>query len=391
MARRYGLIAATLLACASILACGDSDEAAAPVVDLSLPVYVAASGPAPHYLSEYNLFTWDQDEGFVFHEDVVPYEMNTPLFTDYALKSRAIYLPEGTSFEYEENDVFDFPVGTLILKTFYYAADIREPEEDIRLIETRILVRRESGWTANPYIWNEAQTHAVLSPSGQVRQETFIGFDGAERTANYLVPQRTQCQSCHDQMGEDGSSVAFLPIGPKSRYLNRDYDYGSGAVNQLEHMAARGWITGLPAVEDVPRSFDFAPYEREGLASIDAEDVDAAARDYLDINCAHCHSPTGVQGVSSQLFLNHDSTDEFQLGVCKKPGSAGRGTGGFDYDIVPGAPDESILHFRIDTVSPGAMMPMLARSLRHDEGVELIHYWIEQMESDADCSENTGE
>ena len=97
------------------------------------------------------------------------------------------------------------------------------------------------------------------------------------------------------------------------------------------------------------------------------------------MNCAHCHNPNGVQGISSQLFLNHDNTDLFHLGQCKQPGSAGAGTGGFNYDIVPQYSGISILHFRMQTTEPGAIMPLVGRSLEHKRGVELITAWIDAM------------
>ena len=66
-----------------------------------------------------------------------------------------------------------------------------------------------------------------------------------------------------------------------------------------------------------------------------SEAVEAAARDYLDANCAHCHSPKGIEGVTSQFFLNHDNEDQFNLGICKRPGSAGEGGVDREFDIVP--------------------------------------------------------
>jgi hypothetical protein len=86
--------------------------------------------------------------------------------------------------------------------------------------------------------------------------------------------------------------------------------------------------------------------------------------------------------MTSQLFLNHDNTDRFHLGVCKLPGSAGTGNGGLKFDIVPGDPDASILHFRTDTAKVGAMMPLLGRSLVHSRGIELIRAWIAGMPPD---------
>ena len=54
------------------------------------------------------------------------------------------------------------------------------------------------------------------------------------------------------------------------------------------------------------------------------------------------------------------------------------------YDIVPGNPDESILVFRSETLDVGAIMPLIGRSLRHEDGVELLRRWIAEMPAD-DC------
>ena len=51
-----------------------------------------------------------------------------------------------------DNDAFEFPVGTVIVKSFLFPADFREPTEDIDLVETRVLVRWPDEWKAYPYI-----------------------------------------------------------------------------------------------------------------------------------------------------------------------------------------------------------------------------------------------
>jgi hypothetical protein len=136
---------------------------------------------------------------------------------------------------------------------------------------------------------------------------------------------------------------------------------------------------------DVDAAYAFASIERDGVGTLTGAELDEAARSYLDVNCAHCHNPNGVQGATSQLFLNYENTDQFRLGVCKRPGSAGSGTGGFTFDILPGNPDESILNFRVETEDVGAMMPLLGRSLQHRQGAELLRAWVEEMPAN-DCS-----
>ena len=138
-------------------------------------------------------------------------------------------------------------------------------------------------------------------------------------------------------------------------------------------------------VASIPAAYDLRAFEAGGVTAIPPTELDAAARSYLDINCAHCHDPNAVQGITSQLFLGHDNVDLFRLGHCKRPGSAGAGTGGFEFDIVPGSPDTSILYFRVATELVGAMMPLLGRSLTHTRGAELIHAWIAAMPP-VDCT-----
>ena len=70
-------------------------------------------------------------------DNIFPYRISTPLFTDYALKSRFIVLPDGKKVSYISSEEFDFPVGTIFIKTFYYPADFRAPEKGWQIIETR--------------------------------------------------------------------------------------------------------------------------------------------------------------------------------------------------------------------------------------------------------------
>jgi hypothetical protein len=154
--------------------------------------------------------------------------------------------------------------------------------------------------------------------------------------------------------------------------------------HQIEQLAAAGWLTDLPDPSARPRpAVDWEAFVAGGLDRPYAE-IETAARDYLDVNCGHCHNPRGVNGITSQLFLNWDNTDQFRLGKCKRPGSASHGTGGLTYDIVPGDHSRSILWYRMHTDDPGAMMPQLGRALVDREAVALIAAWIDGMEPE-DC------
>lgn len=329
----------------------------------------------PALLSEYRLVKLEGG-ALSYNQDVVPYDLNAPLFSDYAIKDRALWIPPGTSITYDPLNAFDFPIGSAIIKTFSFAPDLRQPAIDRRVIETRVMVRYPHGWQTFPYVWRSDGSDADYFVRGKVETLDFIDPLGASRQASYLVPQKNQCISCHE-VALDGSQRLTTIIGPKARHLNRPRP--GGTENQLRHWADLGILTGLPPLMEVPSA---TPLSTAGsTVGWSYAEVSRAARDYLDINCAHCHNPRAVQGVTSQLYLNADNTDEFRLGICKEPGSAGSGAGGRRFDVVPGAPDASILVYRIESERAGEMMPLLGRSLADTFGTRIIRGWIRGMPS----------
>ncbi|KAF1052830.1 MAG: hypothetical protein GAK43_01727 [Stenotrophomonas maltophilia] len=314
--------------------------------------------------------------------EVLPYDLNTPLFTDYAHKLRTVWMPAGSSARYAA-ERFDFPVGTVLTKTFYYptdghgqllldTGDDRDPRTGldlsrVHLVETRVLLRQKDGWTALPYVWDADQREARLSLIGDSQPLTLRQADGQTLAFTYNVPDANQCSECHAE--QKGAGIA--PLGPKARHLNKDFIYAEGPDNQLRHWQAQGLLTGLPALETVPRNSLWGQ-PRPG------ESLDAQARSYLDANCAHCHNPRGA-GRTSGLYLDPQSPLDVNHGLCKQPVAAGGGTGGRLEDIHPGHPELSVLTYRVGSDKPGEMMPELGRSLVHREGLELLERWIAQL------------
>ncbi|WP_246057381.1 SO2930 family diheme c-type cytochrome [Leptospira gomenensis] len=320
-------------------------------------------------LSEYGLLHVVGDGTLEVGGNSIAYDLNTPLFSDYALKYRTVTLPEGESGSYDPSLIFSLPVGTILTKTFSLPEDFRLPNDNIRIVETRVLIHTETGWRGLPYVWNEAGTDADYRPGGKVEAISFIDANGATQNANYLLPSENQCRMCHETI-DSGGSKKIVPIGLKARHLNKTSTLSSGA-NQLDVLKLRNFLTGVPASATAPRApnaFDVA-----------TGTLEERARAYLDINCAHCHNPNAQSGITSQLFLNVENANTVHLGYCKIPGSAGQGNGGFTYDIVPGDADHSILKFRLETANAAAMMPALGRSLVHTEGVQLIKDWIDSL------------
>lgn len=316
--------------------------------------------PAPT-LDAYRLFT--DVGGRTVNAGLTPYALNTPLFSDYAEKYRFVFLPPGAKATYRATGVLDLPVGATLVKTFAYPADMRNPGEKVRFIETRLLIHKASGWVPLTYVWNQDQTQAVLKRAGARVAVKFIDKAGAPVSFSYAVPNLNQCKECHS-LGRE-----FVPIGPKARNLNGDFAYPDGAENQLAHWTRTGLLKGAPD----PKTILATP--RWNDASLPVAD---RARAYLDGNCAHCHNPKAAAN-NSGLFLNLEQTDAVTRGVGRRPVAAGRASADLDYDIAPGRPDLSIMIHRMESRDPGVMMPELSRSLVDTDGVALIRAYIAGM------------
>ncbi len=346
----------------------------------------------PERLSDWHVVQ-AQGRKLVLNTGVLPFDLNTPLFTDYAHKLRTVWMPAGKAANYSATEAFEFPVGTIISKTFYYPKAGADPQvlrqtyddkqdfagegldlDKVRLIETRLLVRRESGWVAMPYVWNEQQTEALLARTGDRTELELSADDGQRQKISYVVPNENQCASCHVTSVKN---KALQPIGPKARHLNRDYAYASGTENQLARLVRAGYLTGVPA-EAVPRAANW----RDNAAPL-AE----RARAYLDINCAHCHSPTGPANTTALTLTPFVPADR-SVGVCKSPVAAGKGTGDRLFGIVPGQADASILVYRVTSSEGGIMMPELGRTSVHTEGAALLRQWINAMTGACTPTEN---
>ena len=311
-------------------------------------------------LSEYNFFKGNLAD-LKPEQDVVPYEVNTPLFSNYAEKARFLKVPTGVQIAYNDTTTFTFPEGTVLIKNFFYPVDFRNPQKGKTIIETRLLVHETSGWKAYPYIWNDTQTDAIYDPAGETKTITYIDADGKTMSTLYHVPNKNQCKGCHIR-GEK-----MQPIGVSARQLNRDYDYGNGTENQLDHLVSNGLLDRVS--EDAPR---LATWNNPSSGTLNDR-----ARAYLDANCGHCHSPQGPANTSG-LFLNISETSRGHLGVFKSPVAAGRGAGELQFDIVPGEPHNSILLFRMKTNDPAIAMPEIGREQVHQEAVALIQEWIKK-------------
>ena len=323
---------------------------------LPRPEFDSAAVPLP-VLSEYGFFVGQMAE-LQPAPGVYEYDVNAPLFADNSHKGRFIYLPEGVQMTVTEQDEWDLPVGTIVIKTFYF-----DTGEDDRIIETRLLQHSESGeWKSHIYQWDDAQTEGEYIRAGADVTVDVADPEGGTHEQLYLVPDENACGSCHER------DDTLRLLGITTHQLNKDVQRDGETINQMTWLAEQGVIAGeMPDPSSLPAFVDPAG---------DA-DLDARARAYLHGNCSHCHRPGGG-GASGLKFLQWE-TDPLSFGVCKVPAAAGPGAGGRPLDIVPGNPDESIVVFRMASTDPEIKMPEVPTLLSDDFGVQLITEWIAAM------------
>src|SRR4051812_23990385 len=92
------------LGAAAVVAC---TLALAACTQRPAPVTFIAEGN-PEKLSDWHLMAVSGGR-LNLNKDVVPYDLNTALFTDYAQKLRTIWMPKGQSAVYNGETTFDFP------------------------------------------------------------------------------------------------------------------------------------------------------------------------------------------------------------------------------------------------------------------------------------------
>ena len=316
-------------------------------------------------LSDYQFFKEDIRE-LSPNEKVLPYHLNTPLFTDYSHKQRFVWMPKGKSAAYTPSGVVQFPDSTVLIKNFYYIDNEQLPTSPRRIIETRLLIQLQGKWQAHSYVWKDDQSDAVLDVVGGTKPVDWIDKNGNKKHVDYAIPNKNQCKSCHN------INEVLQPIGPKVANLNRDYPYSSGTKNQLTQWKEHGFLTG-----------DFDPATAPRMVQMDDKNAPLQQRAlaYLEMNCGHCHNPNSPASTTG-LYLTYLQNNWVRLGLYKSPVAAGKGSGGRLYDLVPQQPDSSILVYRMASIDPGVMMPEVGRTMIHEEGVALIREWITSIDKE---------
>lgn len=343
-----------------IVSCSDSDDE--QYVEVS-PVTVDLTQVPYNKLSDYHFFEGDMRNGNP-SLNVIPYEPASSLFTDYALKKRYIWMPPGAQATYNsDGTILNFPVGSVLIKTFYY--NTVQPGNTTKIIETRLMVRKADGWKFYEYLWNDAQTDANLVSGNDFINGGSVAIsitkpNGQPENIQYRIPSESECFSCH-KINEINT-----PIGVKPQNLNVNYTYSEGSKNQLQKLVDQGYLSAFPS--NVATTVNYRDTSKS---------LELRARSYLDANCAHCHQNLGRCDYRAIRLGFAETANATSVGIC------------VDADemlspilqklITPGNINKSVLYYRQDTNVESERMPLLGRTVRHDEGLLVLEQWINSL------------
>jgi len=289
---------------------------------------------------------------------VVPYEVATPFWSDYAIKKRWFFMQEpGAKITRDEAGGWKYPTGTVWVKHFDFE-HIRGNPESRRRLETRFVVKTADGVYGLTYRWRPNGSDADLVPDSGMDEDLEVVEGGVRRTQRWHYPSRSECLSCHNP------SAGFA-LGFSSRQLNRDVSSGSGWVNQMLALSDRGVF-----------DHSVTPAEAATLPRMAAVDDETAPlelrfRSFLDANCAYCHLPGGPgQG----FWDGRLETPLEQAGIVDGILTDEHGIAGARV-IKIGDPNGSMLLRRIAEM--GALhMPPLATAEVSQAGVDVVTRWL---------------
>lgn len=314
--------------------------------------------PYPN-LSQYRFFVGEMSDLHP-NERVLPYDVITPLFTDYAKKKKFIWMPEGTSASYaSDNNVLDFPDGAVMVKSFYY--NNVQPYNTKKILETRLIYKKDGQWHFADYIWNEDQTEATFSLAGHNVPLEWIDDNGTTRNITYRIPSEQECFTCHKEFNISS------PIGPKPQNMNKDYPYEDGAMNQLEKWISVGYLTNnIPA--DINTVVDWTD---------ETQSLESRWRAYVDMNCSHCHREGSHCDYRPLRLAWSETSDVTNLGVCVVPDEEVNSS--LTHIIARGNVARSVMNYRVGTVEEQYRMPLLGRTIVHEEALELLQQYINSL------------
>jgi uncharacterized repeat protein (TIGR03806 family) len=310
--------------------------------------------PLPPTLADIGVFA--DTASLTPNPGIVPYDINVPLWSDNASKTRWFSVPWLTgTIGFNRDGAWSYPVGTIWIKHFELELTNGVPESARRL-ETRLLVRTSSGVYGATYRWGDSLTNAVLV-SEEGLDEAFTIYDhGLMRSQVWHYPSRSECLTCH-------TPLAGYALGFNTAQLNREFGYPGGTQNQLRAFSDAGFFgTNLHGVYTMPA---LAPPSDNQIS------LEYRVRSYLAANCSQCHQPGGA---ALGRFDARLSTPLSSSSIMK--GELVNTLGSPDNRVIkPGSLAQSVLLTRVAALGADHMPP-LATSVVNQPAVDLLSAWI---------------
>jgi uncharacterized repeat protein (TIGR03806 family) len=313
------------------------------------------SHPMPKLLSQTGAFS--DLESLTPAEALIPYSVNSPLWSDGAVKARWMALPAGSKIIFSAKGEWTFPNGTVFVKNFSLPVDDTSPNI-LRRLETRLLVRGADGYVFGAsYKWRADNSDADLVTAGITEAVTIKTATGT-RIQNWFYPGRQDCLTCHTP--QSGGV-----LGVKTRQLNGDFKYPGGVTdNQLRVWNHLGLFDKKLVELEIPF---FAK-----LVSITntTAPLQLRVRSYLDSNCSQCHRPGGAGAFFDARFDTPLKQQNLLNGPVQNPLAIIAAK-----VIVPGDTNKSVLFRRISLTGQN-QMPPLAKNVVDTNAIAGIGKWI---------------
>jgi hypothetical protein len=335
-----------------------------------------------------------------FAANAIYYEVNSPLWSDDAAKTRAFVLPDGGTIHVKncmpdasaadlaecvspmgipngpaDTGRWEFPVGTVMIKNFLFDGKIVETRLFMHVdAATAALIQNGSDWVGYNYAWNEAQTDATLVPDAR----TTVSFNTGQRTVTWNYPNFIDCIGCH--------SPAVGTLGTETAQMNRTVDGG----NQIDSFIARKLFDDTAPKAPYTAAL-VEPYANSALGLTGppaGATVDEEARSYLSANCGYCHRPdVNDQGFDLRYSLTLEQTG--LCGLTQQNGIPGMTTETL-LDFAPGNHAASATWIRMNIPVPSSdpeetedvgRMPSVGSFVVDQQGTDLVGAWIDSIPS----------
>ncbi len=295
---------------------------------------------------------------------VLSYFIQAEMWADGAKSHRWVAIPDDQQIG-AQSSAWNFPKDSVLVKSFTLETRPGDPTSR-RHVETQLLHFDGTEWMPYTYQWNENQSDATLVAAAGAEQEFEIEDPSGKRLQTWRFASRAECQRCHNKYS--GTVLGFnIP------QLHRQDE-----ASQLHQFARVGLLTNEVPNEQLQSMAD--PGDPSAT-------LDARARAYLHVNCAHCHRMSAGGSVLSYMHfdLPMDKTNmlaapsQGDFGICNA------------WVVAPGDPFRSVLLYRLSKLG-GGRMPRLGANEADNEGIGLITDWIAAMkpiqsEETNDCAE----